>query len=1292
MDVNGYNLLHQASSQGNLSTVKYLLELRTDKELDDKKAQNLAWFGKHSDVLITFAKANLQYPDEIDIEQLSDEFRHFYKKTEDLHNAIKAKNEENVKSILNENNNLRHYLNLSNQSASCVAIIEDLPEIYKILQVYGVVIADHECGNQGIFKTLSPNMLRKYRKIHNEIAKGAQFVHIEVLKAHSFITHTVSDSKEKFKFVERAYNRLNDIPTLKTILQVVANSRNFKIIFDFNRESADVANPMVWEETEGICYFIGEIYIGAKHLADENSNKFGYALGVLIHEISHYANVLVFENKAKPYKSGNLKRESKFEQITKECMACPYDEEIIKSIFKYYDKKSYHLELIVRPPQLLAMYHKQPEKLQEVKENYSKLFENYEKFVIPAMEKSNANKGSKKYLKVSRKSIQSLFSLFAIILIILGTFTFYYFTTGLSQNVKFDDLKPFQKDKVLKGPILFKNESLVLCDIFNENSTALRTLTSKLILDLYNGKTLNFSSLHLRYLSQQYYPSWGNLTLKLREKVLNSNILFQNEKVKILDLLNDHEGIRNNSCCWNQTNQDENLPNNTYMHETHAQLSNLHLKIHKTPLCNSPLNSLTSSDIEYILDEKILQIGIKVNREVDFFIQRKLLNAFSGKTLQINDLAQTDDNFIIIKSGAGEGKTVIFQELALIIKKLYPLKWVSYIHLKNFTEVFENSDTDYFKILHTIVGTKTKFEASLFEKLFCTGNVVLFWNGYDEIPPNYGNTALKFMNFIQSNFTNIQFLSLRSIEALQVGGIVYDVQPLSQEDVKDYIRKFLQSKNKTIDEKWIKNVQQQTYELKLQSPLILRMIVENANNYEKLHNLSIHSIFELYIQNSISKWKISFPNIHSYFNLDTNFNIWNFLKKYALLNELSRFTDIKKLKIFNTNIPNQLTYEDISKLGIIKIKSEYEFEFIQKSFAEYLVAQYFIKSLFDTTNFDPLAIEVLYNLNNDIVISRIILEYLNEQQAKNSTINPDFIKLVKLRYKNIFFDFLKSQNFKIIEILFKIFERDSNLLAELLHVDKPETLYTAAFSHNLNNEFTDFSKILKIYRLAVKSLNPKNFVKFLEGKNQKGKILFGITFMKIFSFNEASFATAQNFSTGYNNLLATPLKESNPIIYPELKYFLDFMKSANITSPQYFLTYDNLYKVLNIHEIQELFIFIAGNLSKFSSLFPQISNIQNFWRIHNYLNLTVAQNQHLFAAAIKDCFLIISSSSKNDILSFILGKSKNYLTNAEILEMFENQKILLETIGLDDKMWGKCLTFWTKSYLQHKNKTFIKTF
>ena len=79
--------------------------------------------------------------------------------------------------------------------------------------------------------------------------------------------------------------------------------------------------------------------------------------------------------------------ENIFNKITEECKKVESDE-IVQSVFFCYPPSMHHAELIVRAPQLLALYHNDQEALEEKKREFPSLLGYYEEDCVSEMKKA----------------------------------------------------------------------------------------------------------------------------------------------------------------------------------------------------------------------------------------------------------------------------------------------------------------------------------------------------------------------------------------------------------------------------------------------------------------------------------------------------------------------------------------------------------------------------------------------------------------------------------------------------------------------------------------------------------------------------------------------------------------------------------------------------------------------------------------------------------------------------------------------------------------------------------------
>jgi len=184
-------------------------------------------------------------------------------------------------------------------------------------------------------------------------------------------------------------------------------------------------------------------------------------------------------------------------------------------------------------PHLAVLYYDQPEKLNDVKENFTELFEYYEKVVVPEMQKllpkieakSQIKKKDQKILKYKALLYLGRFiSIIGIIIVMLTVGGRIYVYKKLSEN-----------DKILvkNSNIFYKNVEVRFKDLFPENVEVYNKLISEHISQMINGVTLNFNNLNL---DKEINHNWTSLAENLRIKVLRSNFSFQDVILKFKDL------------------------------------------------------------------------------------------------------------------------------------------------------------------------------------------------------------------------------------------------------------------------------------------------------------------------------------------------------------------------------------------------------------------------------------------------------------------------------------------------------------------------------------------------------------------------------------------------------------------------------------------------------------------------------------------------------------------------------------------------------------------------------------
>jgi len=646
-DSRNHNLLLLAAEIGEAEIVESLLNLGMDTELPQQNinAQTLAWNGRHSNVLSVLIQANLTYPESFEISHCSRELQKFYKMCIKLHDAVIANNEDKVEEILDDNPTIQYFYNSKNESVSKIAIANKCNESYKLLLDRKIFLAPHE-NFEDITEDFEYDDKRTLREIHFEHKKDLPEKHLNILRLNSFVSHDVPNVQDKLDLVMKAYKFLNQNAFTRIILLIVAASKNFKIIYDFNRDSVNVADPTVSSDTQGLFYLSGRIYIGAKQLLSKATEKEAYA--TLAHEFCHYAMHLVYGNGAIPYKINDHQSMQEFEDISRKCQQNSGKEEVVDTVYELYPPDMFHAELIVRVPHMLTLYHDQPEKIQETRQHFQELYDHYEKKVVPEMtdaipeietrDERKVKEKDKKILNLKKKYYLTIALSFLIVVISMSALAYVIVQHKYADKMfKFENLRAKEKDIVRNSSVNFKNNTVLLKDLFPIDHKFYSDLTKDHVDKLLSGKILNISDPTFSKVNTTIFSKWDDLSGVLRGIFLNSTFSLQEMDIKFEKFYNSNNNIFKN-LSYQQINDvfdkkplkvGEEIKNNTkfYVDRMYMLEDGLGLE--------SSLNDSQMSEVQSEKHKRSVQSNFVTTKMKEMKDERSILQITSSGTPQM---------------------------------------------------------------------------------------------------------------------------------------------------------------------------------------------------------------------------------------------------------------------------------------------------------------------------------------------------------------------------------------------------------------------------------------------------------------------------------------------------------------------------------------------------------------------------------------------------------------------------------------------------------------------------------
>lgn len=326
--------------------------------------------------------------------------------------------------------------------------------------------------------------------------------------------------------------------------------------------------------------------------------------------------------------------------------------------------------------------------------------------------------------------------------------------------------------------------------------------------------------------------------------------------------------------------------------------------------------------------------------------------------------------------------------------------------------------------LSTKVLELRSIETKIFDKLFCNGRVVLLADGYDEISPSFQEFVNSLLKAITCETNNALLISTRAhlIQEIDenISKNLFKLKPLSRNEQKNFFQQFIRRRhfNSTqITEKtskfesFLDYLDQTNWVCKsnLPNPLLMRMTAEilcsSDDNfspfdifmiYERYVDIMIDKMFDkgLDARYDIKKFATEAPNILD-FHYKTAFDV---IFQYETLTGQESLLDS-----YFSPFP-KISQKQMTRTGLVSVNRDSKVYFIHRTFAEYFVAAFFYKfvfncDLFSESNFSLISKEFIKLLMSPNERNNMILVYLNN--ALQSIDLSVVVRKIKLANKGL---------------------------------------------------------------------------------------------------------------------------------------------------------------------------------------------------------------------------------------------------------------------------------------------------
>lgn len=440
---------------------------------------------------------------------------------------------------------------------------------------------------------------------------------------------------------------------------------------------------------------------------------------------------------------------------------------------------------------------------------------------------------------------------------------------------------------------------------------------------------------------------------------------------------------------------------------------------------------------QILLNSKNIRIGESCELNIKYSVMERKFEAVNNhkyfeKNPHLKDILdfetiQTEaekSKVFILADTAGAGKTTIFKDLAIRLKKNNPTFWVSYIKLRQFRGFFEDfkkmkSDEKpiilVFKLLQKIINIQTNFDAKVFHDLFYNNKVILLFDGIDEISPSFNSLIVKILKIVRKNTRNQLWVSTRPQHAKQLENELenptFKFVPYTLEQKQDFILEILKTSHvtdKTVIneiqshfEVFFKNMEerQNGTQYNIDNPLMIEIITElyikNEIDLELIDEFGLYDVYEKIIEKQKMRFNKKADDAdHDQF---VDFGIkqvyqvaaLQFIfdgdsgKKYGF-----KLNDLLIVKNWN-GYKHKWSNEKIQRFGILTIETDeakkVNFDFIHRTYAEFFVAEYLIAFMLMPSG-HPKEFEAFFKIlclieKNDLnykIIRNFLLSYITK--------------------------------------------------------------------------------------------------------------------------------------------------------------------------------------------------------------------------------------------------------------------------------------------------------------------------
>ncbi|KAL7013248.1 hypothetical protein ACKWTF_015296 [Chironomus riparius] len=570
-----------------------------------------------------------------------------------------------------------------------------------------------------------------------------------------------------------------------------------------------------------------------------------------------------------------------------------------------------------------------------------------------------------------------------------------------------------------------------------------------------------------------------------------------------------------------------------------------------------------SSDCEHLRPQEIaemlnafgpptVRIHEKVNISTKFYVGRAIKPAISSSdnsSGMIYDFVElTKLKLFLLSDKGGSGKSTYFNHMAWKLKQRFPLKWISYVDLKQHIHVLQDvpkTDANLTTLVDfmslKLLNLTSKVEIDVFSRKFLSNETIILWDGVGEVLMedieevlrlNEGGAAnldAKYNNkMVNGTIDLIKVISMLTDNKQwvatsphlgdefvnELGIEAYNFVKFNEDDKKEYVEKYVRvngleyfNASKVVEEfngfkikliKLLKDLEEVLDNFDT-NPQILQIICDfYSKNITFGNGLSLFRIYETYFHEILAENYESSQHDSQKMDLITKtiqHFVMNQILRYPVYNIINGDYDsnCRDLEIHNLTIYTNVNI--ILSLGVVH-KNGDEIIFEDQIFRDFFIAQYLFDNIWNPNNgsIDEHEAErrlqflfyVFFAVNTRY---RIVTEHMigfidSYEDQVDASFNPVYSDLLCHSYPNLLLCLASKFADERIGIATKFFKKDIKIIDCLWNVNENRT-----FFHRFLELATKADQVADMKAVVDDNFSSEDARKVLAGKYQSANFL-----------------------------------------------------------------------------------------------------------------------------------------------------------------------------------------------------------